>query len=127
MRRALIAAFVAGAALLAAAPAHAEGWRGGSRHPYYHHHHRYYGHYWRPRVFFGFGPAFWWGLPPLGWWEPPVVYRERTIVRDEPVYESRDDDAAPEGSWYYCQSARGYYPEVERCPEPWIPVPPRSE
>ena len=25
--------------------------------------------------------------------------------------------------WYYCQSAGAYYPYVDNCPEPWVPVP----
>jgi hypothetical protein len=44
--------------------------------------------------------------------------------------------AAPSQAWsyhgggrvfvgvYYCQSAQGYYPQVQSCPEPWVPVPP---
>ncbi len=29
--------------------------------------------------------------------------------------------------WYYCPSARAYYPTAPTCPEPWIKVPPRTE
>lgn len=29
--------------------------------------------------------------------------------------------------WYYCSSARAYYPTVSTCPEDWIRVPPRSQ
>ena len=29
---------------------------------------------------------------------------------------------APGGSWYYCDSARGYYPYVTQCPEAWRAV-----
>jgi hypothetical protein len=28
--------------------------------------------------------------------------------------------------WYYCSSAKKYYPEAPSCAEPWIPVPPRN-
>ncbi len=28
------------------------------------------------------------------------------------------------GSWYWCESARGYYPSVPSCPEGWRPVAP---
>ena len=31
----------------------------------------------------------------------------------------------PESYWYYCPSARAYYPTTPACPEPWIKVPPR--
>lgn len=33
----------------------------------------------------------------------------------------------PQAYWYYCQSARAYYPTVPGCPEPWIKVPPRAQ
>src|SRR6267142_3809021 len=33
----------------------------------------------------------------------------------------------PESYWYYCPSARAYYPTARACPEPWIKVPPRSQ
>lgn len=29
----------------------------------------------------------------------------------------------PAANWYYCASAKGYYPNVPRCPEPWHMVP----
>ena len=29
--------------------------------------------------------------------------------------------------WYYCSSARAYYPRVPTCPEPWVKVPPRTQ
>jgi hypothetical protein len=29
---------------------------------------------------------------------------------------------APAGNWYYCDSARGYYPYVTQCPEAWRAV-----
>jgi hypothetical protein len=32
-----------------------------------------------------------------------------------------------ESYWYYCPSARAYYPTAPACPEPWIRVPPRSQ
>ena len=29
--------------------------------------------------------------------------------------------------WYYCSSARAYYPTAPTCPEPWVKVPPRAQ
>ena len=29
--------------------------------------------------------------------------------------------------WYYCPSARAYYPTAPSCPEPWVKVPPRAQ
>lgn len=51
----------------------------------------------------------WLDYPDFYWYLPPVDYVER------PAY------------WYYCPSARAYYPAVPECDEPWILVPPRSE
>jgi hypothetical protein len=33
----------------------------------------------------------------------------------------------PQSYWYYCPSARAYYPTAPTCPEPWIKVPPRAQ
>ncbi|HRE17598.1 MAG TPA: hypothetical protein PLW86_11150 [Rhodocyclaceae bacterium] len=59
-------------------------------------------------------------LPPA----PAPVYVEQNPPR--PVTESR----LPAGYWYYCPSARAYYPYVRECAEAWQPVsptPPASE
>ncbi len=130
--RKILVVLVAVAACLAPAAALADrGWRG--RGGWHHPHHRYH-----PRVAFGYGAPLWWGAPVLGWgygwgWPPPVVVRERVIEREPPVYIERGrDDALPEANaqasaWYFCRSENAYYPDVERCPEAWIPVPARSE
>lgn len=34
---------------------------------------------------------------------------------------------APGASWYYCSSAKDYYPMVQTCPEAWVKVPPRQQ
>jgi hypothetical protein len=31
--------------------------------------------------------------------------------------------ASARNEWYYCESAKGYYPYVKQCPEPWHAVP----
>ncbi|WP_374326145.1 hypothetical protein [Azonexus sp.] len=58
---------------------------------------------------------------------PPVV----VTPPPPPVYiEQAEPLAAPapatEDYWYYCSSARAYYPDVRSCPEDWLPVLPRS-
>ena len=35
--------------------------------------------------------------------------------------------SAETAQWYFCQSAGGYYPSVQSCPEPWIKVPARAK
>ena len=122
--RALLAAVAMGIALFAVADSASA--------------HRYSrgGYYGGPRVTFGFygGPGWWgpgyWGP---GYWgpgygygyvAPPVV-----VVPSEPrVYVERD--AAPAQSspgqwWYWCASARGYYPYVSTCSEGWQRVAPQ--
>ena len=34
---------------------------------------------------------------------------------------------SPGSYWYYCSSARAYYPTAPTCPEPWIKVPARTQ
>jgi hypothetical protein len=44
------------------------------------------------------------------------------------VYRVRAKAQNPAQSyWYYCSSAREYYPTVPTCPEPWVKVPPRAQ
>ncbi len=77
------------------------------------------------RVFIGVGPAFWWG-PPYPWYGyPPYYYPPAQVIVEQPQMYIQQAPA-PAAYWYYCQSAQGYYPQVQSCPEPWLPVPPRN-
>jgi hypothetical protein len=75
------------------------------------------------------GPGCCWG-PYWGWgwggYYPPYYYPQpQVVVQPAPVYT---DAPAPEESyWYYCASAKAYYPSVPSCSEAWIKVPPRPE
>jgi hypothetical protein len=100
--------------LVVAGSAHARGgggFRGGG-----HHHFHGGGH---SHVIVGFGPSFYFG-PPWSpyWYEPPYVVAPPVVVDEPPV--------AGHGTWYYCTSARAYYPAVTTCAEPWVPVPARN-
>ena len=108
------------------------GWRGHGGHG-----HGWYGPGWHStRIHIGLGFPLWWGPRP-GWWGPaPVHVRPapvfvpppRVVVMEQPVYVQREPVAAlPPSYWYYCKSARGYYPDVPSCREPWVQVPPRIE
>jgi hypothetical protein len=81
------------------------------------------------RVFIGAGPVLWWGPHPY-WWYPPPYYTyvpPRVIVQEPPVYIQQSPAEPPaESYWHYCESAGGYYPNVQSCPEAWIKVPPRA-
>jgi hypothetical protein len=102
------------------------------------HHHRH-GH---GRVFIGLGLGFgpgWYGYPYYGypyypyWYYPPpayaypapVVQQPTVYVEQKPVPPAGSAPAAAQQYWYYCESAAGYYPSVESCPEPWVKVPAR--
>ncbi len=103
MKRFITVSVLALAVLLIAAASLSDAWgrHGGGRL------HHFGG---RSPVFIGVGP--WWGGPPYPywWWDYPQPY-----YYGSPVVEQE-----PTASWYYCASARAYYPTVPSCPEPWI-------
>jgi hypothetical protein len=101
-------------------------WQGGAGHSgswhsgHSGHHHRH-----GSTVFFG-GAFFWspWWWSPWAFYPP---YYSTVVVSEPPVFiQGPSGDQATPGFWYFCQSARGYYPDVQTCPEDWIRVPPRS-
>jgi len=88
-----------------------------------------WGH-WRGGVFVGVGP--YWGPYPYYWYPPPPVYYPPppVVVEQPPVYVERQPTPppappAPTAYWYYCSSAKQYYPTVPSCPEEWVKVPER--
>jgi hypothetical protein len=108
------------------------GHHGGRHHGGHFHGHR---HWYGPRIGLAIGVplGFGWGWGP-GWYGdpyyygPPVVYREREVIREvEPSTEPatteipRGEGAPAQGPLYmnYCESARAYFPKVQRCPEGW--------
>jgi hypothetical protein len=108
--------------VLGAVPSEAR--RGGGFHG---RHGGFHGHGPHARVFVGIGPAFWWG-PPYPWWyypPPYYVYSPPPVIVQEPPVYIEGPQASP-SYWYYCPSAKAYYPTVQTCPETWIKVPPRA-
>lgn len=100
----------------------------------------------RTRVFvgahFGFGYPGGWGPPvyaPWGYWHRPVLvaplppavtyydaYGPPVVVAPAPrAYTVRPEPEEPE-YWYYCDTARGYYPYVKTCPGGWMKVVPQT-
>jgi len=61
-------------------------------------------------------PSYYYYVPPIVVQEPPVYVQQQPA----PPASSRQD--VP---WYYCPSAKAYYPWVRICPEAWVEVPPR--
>jgi hypothetical protein len=105
---------------------------------------RHGGWHHRPHVHAGPG---WWG-PPYRYYHPRPYYiyspPPTVIVEQPPTYVQQPAappapppppppappapraPSAQQTYWYYCESARAYYPNVPTCPEPWIKVPPRE-
>jgi hypothetical protein len=52
---------------------------------------------------------------------PPVIVQSAPDPEPEPEPEA-EVAPAPQ-SWYYCESARSYYPYVSECAEGWRAVP----
>lgn len=115
------------------------GWHGG-RHGGWHG--GWHGTYWGPRIAIGVGPlgfgtGFWWGGPGYRWGYAAAPYPypsygypyyaapPAVVVQRPPVYIERPEP--PQSYWYYCPSAKGYYPAVPSCPEPWLKVLPDAE
>ena len=135
--RTLLVAAVAAAGLGAAFDVPAQekhGFRGG--HGGRHHGGHFHGHrHWHgPRIGLSIGVplAFGWGYGYYGdpwFYGPPVVYREREVIREveppmaEPASTEipRGEGAPAQGPLYmnYCESAKAYFPKVQRCPEGW--------
>jgi len=58
---------------------------------------------------------------------PPVVYAPPASYPPRVAYSRAyvTPTPAPPAYWYYCASARGYYPYVSTCAEGWLTVVPR--
>jgi hypothetical protein len=55
----------------------------------------------------------------------PTTSLRPVVIEQPPVSAQRPSALPGEGYWHYCDSAKGYYPSVPSCREPWILVPPR--
>ena len=75
-----------------------------------------------------------WYYPPPYYYPPyysPVVVQQQPQVYIEqqqvPAAPAESAATAPSNYWYYCASAKGYYPYVKECPGGWqkvLPQPP---
>ena len=110
VKMAVVALLVVGGVALAAGSSQAHGYRGG----------HFYG-----SLVVGLGP--WWS-PFWGPWYPrPYYAAPRVVMEQPPVYIQQEPPASPEAApWFYCPSAKAYYPYVQSCSEPWVRVPATS-
>jgi len=53
-----------------------------------------------------------------------AVQRVRARAQ-QPAQQPAQSQQPAQAFWYYCSSARAYYPTAPSCPEPWVKVPPR--
>jgi hypothetical protein len=60
----------------------------------------------------------WWWAGPDWYWYPAPIYYDYPPPADY-VYPA---GPAPQPTWYYCDSAKGYYPYVQSCPGGWRAV-----
>jgi hypothetical protein len=106
---------------------HGGGWHGGWNGGWY--------GGWGGGVFIG-GP-WWWGFPytypyaypygPYGYYPPPYYTYPPAVGQGPSVYiqqsPAQSSDESQSGYWYYCASAKAYYPTVQKCREAWVKVP----
>ena len=60
--------------------------------------------------------------------QPQVIVQQPPVIVQPPPSGSPSQGfspSPPQAYWYFCPSARAYYPTVQDCPDPWILVPPR--
>lgn len=122
-------------ALSLAAFADGHGGHGGGGHGHGGYGHGGHGGHFRGSIGFYYNDPFWWG--PRPYYDPffyrPYVYEPPTVIveRSPPVYVQRQPAVpapapAAANSWYYCPNPAGYYPYVQNCSQPWVPVDPQS-
>ncbi|MBK7768626.1 MAG: hypothetical protein IPI44_22875 [Sulfuritalea sp.] len=92
------------------------------------------------------GSPYWggpWFYPPPAYYHPPYyppyypqvvverqapqVYIEQQVAPAAPPAPASPVAAAPANYWYYCATAKGYYPYVSECPSGWQRVLPQPQ
>ncbi len=109
------------------------GWGGGYRGGWHGSYRGGWHGHWRGGIVIG--SPWWWGYGAPFWGEYPYPYAYYPPAYSSPpadqgpsVYiEPPPETQQPQGYWYYCASAKAYYPDVATCPEAWIKVPPAPQ
>jgi len=73
-----------------------------------------------PYLFYSY-PGYYYPYPGYDFpYTPPAL-----IVEQQPPAASQPPATAPQppATWFYCDSAKAYFPYVATCPEPWRTVP----
>jgi hypothetical protein len=156
MRASTLSALIAAAVTLSNPAAHAQPTHGGGhlgsagghwagyRHGYgpgygyggWHYGYPRYGYGYGLGIGVGLGYAAGWGWP--WYWGAPVYaaapyYPYGYVASDYPALVLNQDptyveqpQAAAGSYWYYCNAPAGYYPYVQHCSKPWVPVRPQA-
>lgn len=64
--------------------------------------------------------GWWWAGPDFWYWYPAPVYYD--YYGPPPPDYVAPAGPAPQPTWYYCDSAKGYYPYVRSCASGWRAV-----
>jgi hypothetical protein len=119
---------------------HGGGHRGGHHGGHHHHgHFGFWGGFWGPGYWGGWGPGWGYGWGPgWGYWGGPAIAYTPVVTQEPRVWVERDlasatpPPAAPANTnpnaqqwWYWCVSAKNYYPYVASCAEGWQRVAPQ--
>jgi hypothetical protein len=73
--------------------------------------------------------GWWWTVGPTWYFYPepvypyPNPYEPPVAVIVKPAPPKTEPPPPPPQNWYYCESAKGYYPYVPTCPSGWQAVP----
>ena len=86
-----------------------------------------YGGYYPYRSSFYYSGGVWIGPGWGPWWGPawpyyyPYYSSPPVVIQQSPTeYIQRDQQTEEPEYWYYCNSPKGYYPDIQRCPSGWI-------
>ncbi len=85
-------------------------------------------HGWRTHVGVYVGGPLWGPM----WYPPPVYYPPQPVLITPPappvyIEQQQAPQEVQSHYWYYCPSAKAYYPYVKACPEAWQRVLPHPE
>ncbi len=85
-------------------------------------------YYYGPRLFVGAPYPYYYPYPSY-YTSPPAYYTAPPVYVEQPQMapQQQPQQAAPasSGSWYYCESPGGYYPQVQNCTGGWQRVSPQ--
>ena len=83
----------------------------------------WFGGWYGPSVALSFGLPAYWGWPVYSYTVPTPAYVPDASVG---AFAPAPDSPPVANYWYYCTDPAGYFPYVQNCNKPWIPVTPST-